>query len=165
MQVPSLIANPGVSIPAATEDLGITYVMLGFFCASFIQFPVGYLLLERQQQQSTPQQQQPRAPGQVLSDATSATTAAGQPSSTTIVAAATAAALQSTSQGKLHCSTNDNEGPAVLALQQRPQQQQLQTLVKGVLTPPVIACLLAVPVASVPHLRDALFTPTGGANL
>ncbi|WIA28085.1 hypothetical protein OEZ86_010668 [Tetradesmus obliquus] len=57
-----------------------------------------------------------------------------------------------------------------LPLQPPPQQQQqqpgqLSTLAKGVFTPPVIACLLAIPVAAVPELKEHLFTPTGGLHV
>lgn len=53
---------------------------------------------------------------------------------------------------------------------QQPQEKQLRAalslspLAKGVFTPPVIACLLAVPVASVPELRDQLFSSSGSLS-
>jgi predicted permease len=149
--VPSLIASPDVLISAEGKEMAITYVMLGFFVASFIQFPCGYLLLQR----PAPDQQQQ------LVQAAAATTvinAAAVPGSTSAVLPATAAAAAGVT-----AVTPPNAVQRTKSQQQEQQQQsgQLSTLAKGVFTPPVIACLLSIPVAAVPELKQALFTPTG----
>ncbi|WIA08024.1 hypothetical protein OEZ85_007494 [Tetradesmus obliquus] len=155
--VPSLIASPDVLISAEGKEMAITYVMLGFFVASFIQFPCGYLLLQRPAAQHGTDKQQQQLDLAPAAAAAAVVSASAPVKASAVVAAAAAAA-----------------GPAAAsnagALQQPPVQQQqspsqLSTLAKGVFTPPVVACLLAIPVAAMPALKEQLFTPTGGAHV
>lgn len=169
--IPALLGRPGVlellnsssgsSSGAAlldvgaAADLGLTYVMLGFFIASFIQFPLGYLLLQRSPQQ------QPQG-GEVLQPAVAAATAADG-------AAAPAASVGVLRQAQIGAQLQQQGAPVSAVAQPLPSQQQQQTqaqlLLRGIFTPPVIACLLAVPVASLPALRSSLFDSGGGLGL
>jgi predicted permease len=151
--VPSLIASPDVIISAEGKAMAVTYVMLGFFVASFIQFPCGYLLLQR-----TAVEQQGAA--QLHPQLAAAAAAVG--------AAAADASAAVTKQAPAAAAGNSPQAIALQQLQvpqQQPQQQQqvgqLPLLAKGVFTPPVIACLLAIPVATIPELKEQLFAPTG----
>jgi hypothetical protein len=153
--------------------------MLGFFYASFIQFPLGYLLLQRKPQQQGQGQGRPLQPAVAIAAA-----ASQQAGSSSITAVAAAASQQANSAGasKELAATlqeqplshvqaqNGTVKPALLQQQggqaafvthQQQQQEQMQMLLKGIFTPPVIACLLAVPVASFPALRSALFDSGG----
>jgi hypothetical protein len=144
--IPALLSRPGVlellrvegstaADVAAASSLGVSYVMLGFFFASLIQFPLGYLLLQR-------------------------------PAQTTAAVAAAAAAVAPVGApvqlGQLQ-PPPPLQPPQPPSPQQQQQQQpdRAKVIARGVLTPPVIACLLSVPVAAVPELRDALFSPAG----
>jgi hypothetical protein len=152
--VPSLIASPDVMISAEGKAMAITYVMLGFFVASFIQFPCGYLLLQRpaaEQVQLQPQLAAAAAVGAGAADASAAVT--GQ-----APAAATSNSAQAVALQQLQVPQQQPQQP------QQQQVGQLPTLAKGVLTPPVIACLLAIPVATIPELKEQLFTPTGARH-
>jgi predicted permease len=179
--IPALLSRPGVlelfisnssssssieflsSVPTAT-GVGLEYVMLGFFYASFIQFPLGYLLLQRK---PDPEQQQQEGPllQSVTAAATAKASAAGsQAEHTGVLLGRSAAGLTPVEPNTARqvLAQQPGEQRSVQQLQPLPQQQQqVQMLLRGVFTPPVIACLLAVPVASIPALRSALFDPGG----
>jgi hypothetical protein len=167
------------SVPAAT-GVGLEYVMLGFFYASFIQFPLGYLLLQRKPEPEQQLQEGPALQSVTAAAAGAAAAAAapikayagenqaGQTTQTGAllaqsVASVTAAEPSSISRQLLPMV--QQPGQQILVQQAVPlpqqRQQQVQTLLRGIFTPPVIACLLAVPVASIPVLRAALFDPGG----
>lgn len=161
-------ATPLLDVATATS-MGLEYVMLGFFYASFIQFPLGYLLLQRK-----PEQQQQQGPQAVMPQpAAAAAAAAALGPAASAAAGSSSAALAgppSTLQQQVQQAgaalvqplPPSQQERSVLPQQQR-QQEQLLMLARGVFTPPVLACLLAVPVASLPALRSALFDP-GGAR-
>uniref|UniRef100_A0A383V5U6 Auxin efflux carrier n=1 Tax=Tetradesmus obliquus TaxID=3088 RepID=A0A383V5U6_TETOB len=157
VMVPSLIASPDVLISAEGKEMAITYVMLGFFVASFIQFPCGYLLLQRPAatQGTDKQQQQPKL---------AAAAAAALVSTTAVpIGAPVSAAAAAGPEAAAAASAGILQQPSPQQQQQQPSQ--LSTLAKGVFTPPLIACLLAIPVAAVPELKEHLFTPTGGLHV
>lgn len=156
VMVPSLIASPDVLISAEGKEMAITYVMLGFFVASFIQFPCGYLLLQRPAaaQGTDKQQQQPK-----LAAAAALVSTTAVPIGAPVSAAAAAAGPEAAAAA----SAGILQQPPPQQQQQQPSQ--LSTLAKGVFTPPVIACLLAIPVAAVPELKEHLFTPTGVCHI
>jgi hypothetical protein len=150
---------------AAATNMGLTYVMLGFFYASFIQFPLGYLLLQRKpgaHPQQQPHQQrlllQPAAAGSAAAPASTAAAQLVQPVSPTqqdrVLLQAQQQQLQPAQQQQLQL-------PPQPHLPQQSQRGQGLMLLRGVFTPPVLACLLAMPVASLPVLRSALFSPGG----
>jgi predicted permease len=166
--VPALLASPGMQAAGVgpnggAGDLGVAYVMFGFFVASFIQFPVGWLMLQRPEAE-------PAALAGSSPSLASATLAAGP---SVMAAGAVGAALPGGGSTGTAASTAVGGSVAAVATplqqqqqqlqqqQQQQQQQRLRALAKGIFTPPVIACLLAVPVASVPELRDELFRPAG----
>lgn len=158
---------------AAANQLGLEYVMLGFFYASFIQFPLGYLLLQRkpgqqQQQQVVLAPQAPRAAASSTASSTSAAAAAdsavGAPAtaSRSTMTMAEPQQQQQQQQPGLQAQVTATQQPQQQQQALLPQQQsQVDVLLRGVFTPPVVACLLAVPVASVPELRSALFDRGG----
>jgi predicted permease len=154
--VPSLIASPDVLISAEGKEMAITYVMLGFFVASFIQFPCGYLLLQRPAaEQSTEMQQQQQQQLAPVAAAAAVVSATAVPPGALVAAAAAARSDGAAPSSALQ------EDLSPHPKQQQQQPGQMSTLAKGVFTPPVIACLLAIPVATVPELKEQLFTPTG----
>lgn len=196
--IPALISRPGVlelmtgatvtsDTAAAANAVGIEYVMLGFFYASFIQFPLGYLMLQKkpgQQQQQQPQRgdaSSTAAPVLGTQTAAAAGAVLGAPGNAAgSVVGATASppkAFQQAAVGSNPSPAAAVAGPigtqqqvvlqqqqqqAVAMAQAQPQQaQQLQVLLKGIFTPPVLACLLAIPVASLPELKSSLFDPGG----
>lgn len=144
--VPSLLADPGMRAAAAAagsadaSGLGVTYVMVGFFVASLIQFPIGFLLL-----QPSP-------------DVRPAAVAAPDVGGAGGSAASPAAAGHEDEQWEQQRQEQRQEQ------RRQEQQRRLQTVLRNVFTPPVIACLAAVPVASVPGLRDQLFSPSGSLS-
>lgn len=169
-------ANVAVFDVAAANQLGLEYVMLGFFYASFIQFPLGYLLLQRKPGQQQQQQQQAVLAPQALMTAVSGVHSSAP---STSAAADSAVGVSPTAGGSASASSS----AMTMAQQQQPglqaqasatqqpqppllpqQQPQVEVLLRGVFTPPVVACLLAVPVASFPELRSALFD-RGGEGL
>lgn len=84
-------------------------------------------------------------------------------------AAAPAASVGVLRQAKVNTQLQQQGAPVSVVAQPLPSQQQQQTqaqlLLRGIFTPPVIACLLAVPVASLPALRSSLFDSGGGLGL
>jgi hypothetical protein len=159
--VPSLIASPDVMISAEGKAMAITYVMLGFFVASFIQFPCGYLLLQR----PAAEQQGAAEQGQLQPQLAAATAAAVGASAVDASAAVTSkAAAAAAADGSVQAVASQRLQVPQQQQQQQRQVGQLPTLAKGVLTPPVIACLLAIPVATVPELKEQLFTSTGAQH-
>ncbi|KAF6259145.1 auxin efflux carrier [Scenedesmus sp. NREL 46B-D3] len=156
--VPSLIASPDVLISAEGKEMAVTYVMLGFFVASFIQFPCGYLLLQRPAAEGDAGMQ-PQLAAVAIGAATAEKPAAPL-DSVRHTAAAAAAAVAGQAPAALAGSTAQSG----VGHQQQPAAQ-LSTLARGVFTPPVVACLLAIPVATLPEVKQQLFTPAGGVHV
>jgi hypothetical protein len=158
---------------AAATNMGLTYVMLGFFYASFIQFPLGYLLLQRKPEAHSQQQQQKQdlllQPAAAVCAASPASTAAAQLVAQVNPAQQDRALLPAQQQQQLSPQQQQLQSAQQQQLQlsqqphlpQQSQQGQVLMVLRGVFTPPVLACLLAVPVASLPALRSALFSPGG----
>ncbi|KAG2443954.1 hypothetical protein HXX76_002293 [Chlamydomonas incerta] len=125
---------------SAATELALRYVALSNFVATLIQFPLAYIFLYKP----------PEAPS------------------------AAAAAGPSAGGGSDHSGAADGPGrsgsgqPAAAAAAQQQQQQQQplwRTVLSGILTPPTVASLAAVVVASVPVVRDALYAPGGSLVL
>jgi hypothetical protein len=171
VQVPSLLADQDIGrLTTTSQDQGLTYVMLGFFVASFIQFPIGYIALQKQQ---------PELPGQ-HDDAAATCKPSGLEAASPIdaqesrfvltdsaVNSAAPAVVAHTPSSLQQQQQQQGQQGGVVAGRQDPQhhqnwaQQYWPVLLKGVLTPPVIACLMAIPVGTIPELQQQLFTSTG----
>lgn len=169
--MPSLLADQDVArLTQSSQEQALTYVMLGFFVASFIQFPIGYIVLQKQPQGHSGQQESPAASSQpsIRQVASKAPQAAAHERDLVLadaavgsVAPAVAAQAPSLQQERRQVQ----QGGAVAAQQQQQHQHWLHqfwpVLLKGIFTPPVIACLMAIPVGAIPELQQQLFMPAG----
>lgn len=184
--VTTLLADPRLSevFQGADVDTGVLYVMIGWFWGSFLQFPLAYLMLAPKEEQA-PEETSALLPGEESlawppgqGSAIAVHTGRDGPLSPIVAASLepesrsaspSIAVLASDPQfarssaqllpDEAAAQPGGQHPPTFLA---RLSSMDLSTLAAGVFTPPTIACLGALVLASLPPLQASLFAPEGG---